>query len=147
MLRKLLARLSLIDARLVQRKMRWTLFIVLLWTWPLPFFGLDGALIPTVRFIQLAVSLSILIVLEGAGGMVGAFFVLLWGHVLVYGLILFGVASIFESRFLSRLPDRVGVWVGVAAVVALVFWASFTSPYDTMFHHSNAHASLLELYR
>ena len=127
--------------------MRWTLFAALLWTWPLPLFGLDGTLVPVVRFVQLAASLSALIALEGAGGMVGALFALLWGHVLVYGLILFGVASIFVSRVLSRFPDRAGIWVAVAAVVALVSWASLAGPYDTMFHHSDAHASLLDLYR
>ena len=127
--------------------MRWTLFVALLWTWPLPLFGLEGTLVPVARFVQLAASLSVLIALEGTGGMVGALFGLLWGHVLVYSLILFVVASIFVKQVLSRFPDRVGSGFTVAAVVVLVCWASFGTPYDTMFHHSNAHASLLELYR
>lgn len=137
----------MIDARFVQSKMRWALFVVFLWTWPLPFVGLDGALVPVARFIQLAVSLSILIAVEGAGGMVGTMSLLLWVHVLIYGWILFGVATIFVNRILSRLPEHVGVWVGAIAAVALVSWASLAGPYDTMFHHSDAHASLLELYR
>ncbi len=127
--------------------MRWVLFFVLLWTWPLPLFGLDGTLVPVIRFTQLATSLAVLIALEGAGGMVGVLFVLLLGHVLIYGLILFGVASIFVRQVVSRLPDRIGMWVVVTAAVALVSWASLAGPYDTPFHHSNAHASLLDIYR
>jgi len=126
---------------------RWTLFLALLWTWPLPLFGLEGTFVPVARFVQLAASLSVLIVLEGTGGVVGVLFALLWGHVLVYGLILFAVASIFVRQVLARLPDRVGSGFTVAVVVILVFWASFGTPYDTMFHHSDSHASLLELYR
>jgi hypothetical protein len=133
----------LIDARIL----RWILFVTLLVTWPLPLFGLDGTLVPVARFVQLASWLSVLIALEGAGGMVGSLFVLLWGHVLVYGLVLFVVASIFVGQVLSRFPNRVRVWVASAAVVALVAWASLADPYDSMFHHSDPHASLLELYQ
>jgi len=127
--------------------MRWTLFLALLWTWPVPLFGLEGMFAPVARFIQLAASLSVLIALEGTGGMVVSLVALLWVHVLVYGLILFVVTSIFVRAVLSKFPERVGVGLTVAAVVALVGWASFGVPYDTMFHHSDAHASLLELYR
>jgi hypothetical protein len=133
----------LIDARIL----RWILFATLLATWPLPLFGLDGALVPVLRFVQLAASLSVLIGLEGAGGMVSSLLFLFWGHVLVYGLILFGVASIFVGQVVSRFPERTRVWAAAATVVALVFWAALFAPYDTMFHHSQAHASLLDLYR
>jgi hypothetical protein len=116
-------------------------------TWPLPLFGLDGALVPVLRLVQLATSLSVLIALEGAGGMVSSLVFLFWGHVLVYGLILFGVASIFVRQVVSRFPERTRVWAAAVTVVALVSWAGLVGPYDTMFHHSEAHASLLDLYR
>jgi hypothetical protein len=116
-------------------------------TWPLPLFGLDGALVPVLRLVQLATSLSVLIALEGAGGMVSSLVFLFWGHVLVSGLILFGVASIFVRQVVSRFPERTRVWAAAVTVVALVSWAGLVGPYDTMFHHSEAHASLLDLYR
>jgi hypothetical protein len=129
------------------RVMRWLLFAALFATWPLPLFGLDGTLVPVLRFTQLATSLSILIALEGAGGMVGALSILLWAHVLIYGLILFVVASILVTTVLSRFADRLQGVVAIAAVIALVFWGSLADPYDTAFHHSNAHASLMDLYQ
>jgi hypothetical protein len=85
--------------------------------------------------------------LEGAGGMVGAMLLLLWGHVLVYGLLLFGASSLVVRFGLSRLPLRVANGVVVAMVVSLLAWGVFGQPYDTLFHHSDAHASLLDLYR
>jgi hypothetical protein len=129
------------------RAFRWTFFIALLWAWPLPLLGLEGTTIPVARFIQLAVALSVLIAIEGAGGMVGALFFLLWGHVLVYALLLFGAAAIIVKQVILRLPDRIGFWIAAAALVALFSWGSFADPYDTAFHHSAAHASLLDLYR
>lgn len=129
------------------RLMRWLLFAALSWTWPLPLFGLDGTTVPVVRFLQLAASLSVLIALEGAGGMVDAFFGLLWGHVLIYGLILFGVASLIAGLISAIRSGRAGIWITIAVAVVLVGWASFVDPYDTMFHHSDAHASLWDLYR
>ena len=133
----------MIDARIL----RWILFATLLVTWPLPLFGLDGALVPVLRFAQLALSLLVLIALEGAGGMVSSLVILFWGHVLVYGLILFGVASIFVGQVVSRIPERTRVWATAATVVALLSWAGLVGPYNTIFHHSEAHASLLDLYR
>ena len=129
------------------RSMRWALFLALLWTWPLPLFGLDGSLVPVLRFVQLAASLSVLIAFEGAGGMVGAMLALLWGHAFVYALVLFGVASLSVKLIQSRFPDRASTWITAVIVVAVILWASHIGPYDTMFHHSEAHSSLAELYR
>jgi hypothetical protein len=127
--------------------MRGFLFTALLATWPVPLFGLDGTLVPVLRFAQLGTSLSGLLVVEGAGGMVVALLTLFWAHVLIYGLVLFGVASILVRTVLSRLPDRMRFAAVAAVVLALIFWGSLSDPYDSAFHHSNAHASLMELYR
>jgi hypothetical protein len=127
--------------------MRWVLFVALLATWPVPLFGLDGTLVPVLRFAQLGTSLSGLIAAEGAGGMVASLLALFWAHVLIYGLILFGVASILVRAVLSRLPDRMRLVVVTAVVFALILWGSLADPYDSAFHHSDAHASLMELYR
>ncbi len=127
--------------------MRWVLFVALLATWPLPLFGLDGTLVPVLRFAQLGTSLSVLVAVEGAGGMVASLLILFWAHVLIYGLILFGVASILVRIVLSRLPDRVRFVAAAAVVLTLILWGSLADPYDSAFHHSDAHASLMELYR
>jgi hypothetical protein len=104
-------------------------------------------MVPVARFVQLAALLSVLIAIEGAGGMVGALAFLLWGHVLVYGLLLLGATTIIIRRGVSRMPKPVGFWFTTAAVIGLLVWAHFFDPYDTPFHHSNPHASLLDLYR
>jgi hypothetical protein len=79
--------------------------------------------------------------------MVGLMLLLLWGHVLVYGLALYGVSRLVVRFGLSRLPARVGAGAVAAVLVGLLAWGVFGRPYDSLFHHSEAHASLLELYR
>jgi hypothetical protein len=127
--------------------MRWVLFVAFLATWPVPLFGLDGTLVPVLRFAQLGTSLAGLIAVEAAGGMVAALLFLFWAHVLIYGLILFGVASVLARMVLSRLPDRMQFVAVAAVVLALILWGSLADPYDSSFHHSDAHASLMQLYR
>lgn len=127
--------------------MRWPLFVALFFTWPFPLFGLEGSLIPAARFLQLAASLSVLLVLEGAGGMVGVLHLLLWAHVTVYGVSLF-VGSVLVTRQLeSRLPARYDIAVATLAIAALCAWGILGKPYDTQFHHSDVHASIPSLYR
>jgi hypothetical protein len=125
----------------------WLLVCALLLIWPFPILGLDNIFVPVARLIQLATSLTILVVLEGAGGMVGALLGLLWAHALVYGLILLGLTTVIARRVRSRLSDRVGLGLVAVSILALFLWALFAPPYDTPFHHSDAHASLLDLYR
>ena len=127
--------------------MRWVLFFVFLLTWPLPLLGLEGSLVPVARLLQLAISLTVLILREGAGGMVGTLLVLFWMHVLVYGALLYGVVVVLDKSVLGRLSQRVRVWTVAAISVGLIGWFSLDSPYDSQFHHDVAHASLLELYR
>lgn len=129
------------------RAIRWTLFAGLVVAWPLPLVGLEGSFVPVLRFAELAGALSILVILEGAGGMVGAMLLLLWGHVLVYGLMLYGAASLLVRFGFSRLPPRVAAVTVAATIAALVGWGLFGRLYDTPFHHDDAHASLLDLYR
>ena len=127
--------------------MRWILFVALMATWPLPLIGLDGTLVPVFRYAQLATSLSVLMALEGTGGMVVAVFFLFCAHILIYALILFGVASVLVKFVLSKFPDRIRAVFVVVTVVALVSWGSLADPYDSAFHHSDAHAPLMDLYR
>jgi hypothetical protein len=127
--------------------MRWFLLVVLICVWPLPLVGLDGSSVPVLRFVQLASWITVLVALEGAGGMVGVLFALLWGHAFVYGVLLYVVATFLVAQLRSRLPGRVGNGVLVAAVVGVVVWGVYARPYDSLFHHRDAHASLLELYR
>jgi hypothetical protein len=127
--------------------MRWPLFLAVLLTWPVPLLGLEGSLVPVARFLQLAATLTVLIALEGVGGVIGLLLLLLWGHVLIYGSILFGVIWILDRYGLSRMRRRVGLGITLAVTAALIGWGTFARPYDTIFHHSDAHASLMEIYR
>ena len=88
--------------------MRGLLLIVLICVWPLPLIGLEGSTIPVLRFVQLASWITVLIVLEGAGGMVGVLFALLWAHALVYGVLLYAIATVFERQLRSWLPGQAG---------------------------------------
>lgn len=126
----------------------WVLFGALLLTWPLPMLGLEGTLIPVARFLQLALALSGLAIVEGTGGMVGLLVALLWAHVLVYAALLFAAGWLLRRVALERIPGaRLRALVVGVAVAGLLGWSIVGRPYDTQFHHSKAHASLLEIYR
>jgi len=127
--------------------MRWPLFLLLFWTVPFPLFGLDGLAVPVARFVQLAASLSVLVLLEGAGGMVGSMLALLWVHSIVYSLILFGITKVLAKVSAPILPAGADRWLFVGLTVALLSWGFFGEPYDTSFHHSDPHASLMRIYR
>ena len=125
----------------------WVLFVALLLTWPLPLLGLEGSFIPVARFLELALALSGLALVEGTGGMVGLFLLLLWGHVLVYAGLLYGVVVLLRRLALERVSRRARAITLLVTVAALLAWSTLAPPYDTQFHHSEAHASLLEVYR
>ena len=127
--------------------LRWGVFVLLFWTLPFPLFGLEGLSVPTARFLQLALWLSMLVVLEGAGGMVGSMLALLWLHSLVYCLILYLGSRVAARWVAAHVSTAAGRWLLVATALALVSWGVFGEPYDSSFHHSEAHASLVELYR
>ena len=81
-------------------------------------------------------------------GMVGLLVVLLWAHVLVYAALLFAAGWLLRRFALERIPGaRLRALVVCVAVVGLLGWSIVGRPYDTQFHHSRAHASLLEIYR
>lgn len=123
------------------------LFIAMLVVVPLPLLGLEGSSVPVLRYVQLAAALSILAILEGTAGMVALFLGLLWGHALAFGLLLLLAAALLSRFVIGRLPEARRTWAVVAAVVVLLGWGAFGARYDTQFHHSDAHASLLEMYR
>lgn len=128
----------------------WTrnfMFLTLFCVWPLPLLGLDGSLVPAARFLQLGVSLLVLILIEGSGGIVGMITGLMWGHAIGYGILLWIVASLLARFVFSRVDDVVRPRVLFVVMAFLISWGIFGRPYDTQFHHSHAHASLVELYQ
>ena len=125
----------------------WVLFVALLLVWPLPLLGLEGSFIPVARFLELALALSGLAIVEGTGGMVGLFLLLLWGHVLVYGGLLYVFVYLLRRLAFGRVSDASRALIVALAIAGLLAWSMLASPYDTQFHHSSAHASLLEIYR
>jgi len=126
---------------------RWTLFALLFFVVPMPFFGLEGSFVPLARLLQLTLTLGVLIGLEGGGGLVGMITGLLLGHVVILGLLLYLGVWLVDRFGLARGPSGLRVAALVILAIGLVAWGVFASPYDSQFHHSNAHASLLELYR
>jgi hypothetical protein len=127
--------------------MGWILFVVLALALPLPFVGLEGSFVPVARYVQLGGALLVLIAIEGSGGMVGAIAGLLWGHAIVYGLLLIVVSKLIAGQILARLPMSIRPWIVAAIIVGLFVVAQFGGIYDSQFHHSRAHASLGALYR
>jgi hypothetical protein len=126
---------------------RWVLFWVMFWTVPFPLFGLEGLAVPAARFVQLAASLSVLVALEGAGGMVGAMLALLCVHSLIYSMILYLGSVVVERWVAPRFSTHAGRWLLAGLAIVLVTWGLLGTPYDTSFHHSDPHASLIGLYR
>ncbi len=123
------------------------LLLVLVMVLPLPMVGLEGSLVPVARFVQLAVGLSALGVLEGTQGMVGLFLGLLWGHVFVYGLLLCAGVAVLRRVAGALVPSERVAWALVVLALLALGWAFAFAEYDTQFHHTTAHASFAELYR
>ncbi|MFK7899008.1 MAG: hypothetical protein AB8G23_24475 [Myxococcota bacterium] len=128
----------------------WTrglLFVALFLIWPLPLLGLGGSVIPAARFAQLGASLLTLIALEGSGGIIGLITGLMWAHAIVYGGLLWIAATLLSRFVFGRLSPVVRTRVVVVVIAFLAAWATLSRPYDTQFHHTEAHASLAELYQ
>lgn len=128
----------------------WTrtlIFMTLFCVWPLPLLGLGGSLVPAARFLQLGISLLALIVIEGSGGILGMITGLMWGHAIIYGALLWVVASLLARFVFSRVDEIVRTRVVIVVMAFLISWGIFGRPYDSQFHHSDAHASLAELYQ
>jgi hypothetical protein len=123
------------------------LFFLVFLMLPLPLFGLEGLMVPAARFLQLATALSILVVIEGSGGMVGSLLLLLWIHALFYGAMIYWGSRVVTRRLLPKFPELVGPWLIASVGVGLACWGLFGEPYASSFHHSEAHASLTRLYR
>lgn len=128
----------------------WTrnlIFLTLFCVWPLPMLGLEGSVVPAARFLQLGGALLTLILLEGTGGIVGTLTGLMWGHVIVYGGLLWAFATLLSRFVFSRADDVARTRIVICVMAFLVAWGVLGRPYDTQFHHSDAHASLADLYR
>lgn len=123
------------------------MFLALFCVWPLPLLGLEGSVVPAARFLQLAVAMLALILIEGTGGVVGTISGLMWAHTILYGAMLWVVATLLARFVFSRAGDVARTRIVVCVMAFLVAWGIWGRPYDTQFHHSEAHASLAELYR
>lgn len=134
------------DATKGLRSSTLALWLILFFVLPLPLLGLDGSFVPTARFGQLGGAVGMLGLLEGMQGMVGLFVGLLLGHALVYALALLGVCLFLRRLILMKLARGPRWWVVSLAGLLLVAWVVIAQPYDTQFHHSDAHASLFEIY-
>ena len=114
---------------------------------PLPLFGLAGVSVPVARFFQLAGALGWLVALEGSAGMVVPLMLLLLAHAVVYTALIAGAVWALSRYLLSKLPNRLRDHLTVIVVTLLIALGAYGELYDTAFHHSSAHAKLLELYR
>ncbi len=123
------------------------LFVTAFVALPLPFFGLDGTLVPAARYGQLAAVLLGLLAHEGGGGAVGLLVLLFVAHAVLYTGLLALVAWVLARGVLRHLGARGCRILVVATSVSLLVVASQARIYDSPFHHSDAHARLLELYR
>jgi len=113
---------------------------------PFPMLGFD-AFVPGARYAQLALALARLRIEEGGGGMGGTLLLLFAAHALVAALAV-GIGSGLVARFaLARMPSRLRDHVTVIAATLVVALASYASWFTTPFHHTSAHAQLIELYR
>ena len=114
---------------------------------PLPLVGLGEGAIPVARFLQLTAALVRLISLEGTGGMVVGFAALFAAHAVVYGVALALAARVLARHLLPRIASRLRDHLVVIATTLLVSLGVYAELYTTPYHHSSAHARLLELYR
>ena len=122
------------------------LFLVMFFVFPLPMVGLEAS-VPAARFAQLGAAAGWLGLTEGTEGMVGVFAGLLLGHAVGYALILSMGCALLRRYVLGPLHHRVRDHVTVIVSVLLISVGVYGELYDTRFHHTSAHAKLLELYR
>ena len=122
------------------------LFVAAFVALPLPMVGFD-AVVPAARYAQLAGALALLTAQEGTAGMVGTLCGLLAAHALVYTLLLGGGAFALARLVLARLPMRLRDHVTVIVATLLIVLPIYARWYTTPFHHADAHARWLELYR
>jgi hypothetical protein len=123
------------------------LFLAAFFALPLPLLGLDGVSVPAARFVQLAGAIALLVSAEGTGGMVVGLGLLLGVHALVYTALLAGGGFALARFALPRIHVRLRDHVTVITATLLIALGVYGDLYDTRFHHSSAHAKLLELYR
>jgi hypothetical protein len=125
---------------------KWTLFVALLLTVPVPFYMLVvGGLVPTMYIIYISVQGLIVAVpkftTEGFW-MLG----ILWAHVVIFGGLLFLAAYLITRLLFYFMPNRYALWVIICLIVAL-FIASFFEIYRMPGHNSAPPANILRVFK
>jgi len=130
-------------SRTVARRFLWIAALVLV---PVPLLAFAGAVVPTARFVELAVVVLITIFVEGPGGVAPLLLGLFLVHALVYAALLWlaawGLTWALERAAPAAL--RVVVWT---LVLFGLGWTLSVPVYHTPFHARLPHATLLEVYR
>ncbi len=125
---------------------RFSLLVALVLLAPLPMAGIQTAWIPVARMVLLA-SVSTLVTLsEGTGGVGPLMMALFWSQALVWFAICWGFAWGFARVLAAARPgfrQRIAfVLIGILASIA-VLDPIYTTPYSA----TNAHSTLIQIYR
>ena len=123
---------------------RW-LYAAALLLLPLPMLQFD-AFVPVVRYLLLAGVTLGLIVAEGGGEIPYLFLGLIFGHALVYGLLLWVATRFLATRLWSYTPRNASRIVLVASGIACLL-AIVTRPYVTPYSAISLHSNLWVLFQ
>jgi hypothetical protein len=130
-----------VQSRKHHRSPKWMLFVALLLTMPVPYFMLVvGGIVPTLCLISLAVhGLFVAVPKLTAEGfwMLG----ILWGHVVILGGLLYGVAVSLTWFLFRVMPARYALLMTMALIISLFVVSSFEI-YRVPGHHHAPPANL-----
>lgn len=107
---------------------------------------LFGAVLPTLRIVELAGVVLITILVEGAHGVALSLFLGLLAHAALYAGLLWVAARLLTGLLERLAPNALGGLTAALVTIAIVV-ASVLPLYDTPFHATDPHARLLQVYR
>ncbi len=130
----------MLPMRVPESTSRWVLWLVLLCTLPVPFYLGDLELAPALRLGFLAGLIGAVVISEGSGGYLGSLAGLGAGQMLLWWLLLYGLAALV-SRLLARSTTQPlgGILLGLllAVLLGLSSLEIYLTPLSSRGLHSN----------
>jgi hypothetical protein len=125
---------------------KWTLFVVLLLTVPVPYYMLVvGGIVPTMFIVFISVQ-GLIIALPKFTAEGFSMLGILWVHVLILGSLLYLAAHVITRLMFYFMPDRYALWVVICLIVALFMTSTFEI-YRMPGHNSAPPANILRVYK
>jgi hypothetical protein len=128
------------------RWLKWTLFVVLLLTVPVPYYMLVvGGIVPTMFIIFISMQ-GLIIALPKFTAEGFWLLGILWAHVLILGSLLYLAAYVITRVLFYSMPNPYALWVVICLIAALLITSTFEI-YRMPGHNSTPPANILRVYK